>query len=161
MIFSYLRAYANTKKNGLLSSYIVSGSVYTALASTLFLPATPLLLTLQLFLVYLQLVWSLILFIAGSISEPVLKEGIRLKKYNALIDFVQVYNFREKYKTISDLYTFIGVCLVVANMLVLGWIWQPIAFLLFTGIGSVNTYNTIHRLPEIVCKFDLKEEDFV
>lgn len=161
MTFSYLRAYANTKKNGLLSSYIVSGSVYTALASTLFLPATPLLLTLQLFLVYLQLVWSLILFIAGSISEPVLKEGIRLKKYNALIDFVQIYNFRDKYKTISDLYTFIGVGLVVANMLVLGWVWQPITFLLFTAIGSINSYNTVNRLPEIVSEFNLQDEDFV
>lgn len=161
MIFSYLRAYANTKKNSLFSSYLVSGAVYTALAASLFLPATPVVVTLQLFLVYLQLVWSLILFIAGSISESAIVEALRLKKYKALIDFVQVYNFRDKYRTISDLYTFIGVGLVVTNMLVLGWIWQPIAFLFFTCIGSINAYNTIDRLPEIVSKFDLQEEDFV
>lgn len=161
MIFSYLRAYANTKKNSLFSSYVVSGAVYTALAASLFLPATPVVVTLQLFLVYLQLVWSLILFIAGSISESAIVEALRLKKYKALIDFVQVYNFRDKYRTISDLYTFIGVGLVVTNMLVLGWIWQPIAFLFFTCIGSINAYNTIDRLPEIVSKFDLQEEDFV
>lgn len=161
MIFSYLRDYANTKKNSLFSSYVVSGAVYTALAASLFLPATPVVVTLQLFLVYLQLVWSLILFIAGSISESAIVEALRLKKYKALIDFVQVYNFRDKYRTISDLYTFIGVGLVVTNMLVLGWIWQPIAFLFFTCIGSINAYNTIDRLPEIVSKFDLQEEDFV
>jgi len=161
MTFSYLRAYANTKKNNLLRSYLISGAVNASLIACLLLPTTPVLLTLQLFLVYIQLVWSLILFISGSISETVLKEGIRLKKYRALIDFVQVYNFREKYGVIADLYTFIGVGLVIANMLVLGWIWQPVVFLFFTAVGAVNAYSTVDNLPQIVAGSNLKEEDFV
>jgi len=160
MTFSYLRAYANTKKNSLLISYLISGAVYTSLTACLLLPTTSVLLTFQLFLVCMQLVWSLILFISGSISETVLKEGIRLKKYRALIDFVQVYNFREKYGIMADLYTLIGIGLVIANMLVLGWIWQPILFLFFTAIGSINAYSTINRLPQIVEESNLKRRGF-
>ncbi len=157
MTFSYLRAYANTKKNSLLNSYIVSVSSNIALAVCLFLPTT----TLQLFLLYLQLISSLLLFIAGSISESSIHKALRLKKYKILVDFVQVYNFRDKYKTVSDLYNLIGVGLVIANMIVLGWIWQPIALLFFTVFGLINFYDTINSLPEIVSKFNLKEEDFV
>lgn len=157
MTFSFLRSYAARQKSSIITSYLVSSFIYAGLILCLVLPNTA---TLQLFLIYLNLVLSVFLLLIGCVSEQVLLKTVRMGKYSTLIDCVQAYNFRAKHSVFSTLYSCVGVILIIANMLVLGLVWQPIVYLLCTLVGYLATNETLDNLPAIVNQFDLKEEDF-
>lgn len=161
MTFSYLRAYANTKKNNLLGSYLVSATISTTLLACLLLTPTPLLLNLQLVILVVELISSFILFVGAAYSKEILQKNIEKRDFSQLIQYAQMYNFLDKYRWFDFVYSLITFALVVVNMVSLGWIWQTVIFIFFSGLTTIKTRAFIYDLPQFVSTLDLQEEDFV
>jgi hypothetical protein len=161
MTFSYLRAYANTKKGNLLGSYIVSGSINAILLACLLVTPTPFLLNLQLVILVVEILVAFLLLIGSTSAGELIQKNIAKRQYANLIRFVQAYNFLQKYRWADLAYSLITFGLVVINMVSIGWVWQTVLFIFVYGVSAINTRTFISDLPQFVSTLDLQEEDFV
>ena len=158
MTFSYLRAIAQRKKSN-YTTYIVTGILDILLLISLVTP-NPVLLNLQLVYLIVQMIFSVFTLITGIFADEIFKKHIAKKNYKQIIDFVQFYNFREKFGWFSNIYSILSNGLAVYAMVTLGWIWQPVLFLLILILGLSSLYSFVDDLPNQVANSSLKEEDF-
>lgn len=160
MTFSYLRAYAQSKKsNSILVCNITIIAADVLLIVSLF-SASPVLLNLQLIYLVAQITFSFLILIAGLCVKESFIKSVREKNYKQIISLVQLYNYRQKYSWFSNFFSIISNGLAIFVMASLGWIWQPIVFLLTTMIGLSSLYDFVDDLPTQVEKSGLQEEDF-
>ena len=160
MTFSYLRAYAKTKRNTLLTSYLVSGVINIALVACWLLPTTPYLVTLRLVLLLIEVLFAVLTFIGGTYAEEILQKNIAKKDYTSLISYTQIYNFLDKWSLFDSIYSFCTFCTAVASMIAIGWVWQTVFFILVQLLGIFASRAFINNLPSFVKKLDLNEGDF-
>jgi hypothetical protein len=158
MTFSYLRAIAQRKKSNYTTQIVISILDIFLLISLV--APNPVLLNLQLVYLIVQMIFSVFTLIAGLFADEMFKKHIAKKNYMQIIDFVQIYNFREKFGWFSNIYSILSNGLAIYAMITLGWIWQPVLFLLMLTLGLSSLYSFIEDLPNQVDNSSLKEEDF-
>jgi hypothetical protein len=161
MTFSYLRAYANTKRSGLLGSYIVSAIINGTLLGCLLVTPTSFFLNLQLIILTVEVILSFVLFICALYPEELIQKSVAKRDFSQLIRFTQIYNFLEKYRWFDFAYSLITFVLFVCNMVTVGWIWQTVLFIFFYGLSAIKTRTFVYDLPQFVSTLDIKEEDLL
>lgn len=159
MVFSYLQAIAQRKRSQIFSSFGITMVFDIFLFFSLF--STNLtILRLQLVYLIAQMIMSIFILIAGIFAEEIFAIHVKNKNYKQIIDSVDLYNFRQKYGWLSNIFSVLSNGLAIYAMVALGWIAQPVVFLVMLVIGLTTLYSFVDNLPNQVAKSGLTEEDF-